>query len=144
MLEVCDFLDIYIQSQSDENLEKRETIKDVNNNKFIPRRIESYKEWGINPAQKFGYAIIASIVTTSYGKQLSAGAGITAVVGVGLLATGIGSPLGVALLAGSAGSAVFYYSGGFSGEYAYSPPAIYPFDLDQLKKLGISSFEIAP
>jgi hypothetical protein len=58
--------------------------------------------------------------------------------------SGIGSPLGVALLAGSAGSAVFYYSGGFSGEYAYSPPAIYPFELDQLKRLGISSFEIAP
>ena len=133
-----------IHQQSKLNLEKGESLEDVMGSKFIPRRIGSYRDWGIDTEQKFGYAIIASIVTTSYGKQLSAGAGVAAVVGVGLLATGIGSPLGVALLAGSAGSAVFYYSGGFEDKYRYSPPVIYPFELDQLKRLGISSFEIAP
>jgi hypothetical protein len=136
------FFQIYQQSK--ENLDNEKSLKGVTGKRFIPSRIKSYKGWGINPEQKFGYAIIASIVEESYGKQLWGGAGVTAVVGVGLLATGIGSPLGVALLAGSAGSAVFYYSGGFDDKYKYSPPAIYPFELDQLKRLGISSFEIAP
>ena len=133
-----------IHQQSKLNLEKGESLEDVTGSNFIPRRIGSYRDWGINPEQKFGYAIIASIVERNYGKQLWGGAGVTAVVGVGLLATGIGSPLGVALLAGSAGSAAFYYSGGFEDKYRYSPPVIYPFELDQLKRLGISSFEIAP
>jgi len=100
------------------------------------------KKWKIDLKQENGYAVIASITPTSQTGAVLKGAGVGAVVGGVLLFTGIGSPLGVALLSGSAGGAVFLYE--FSEEYAYSPPAIYPYDIQKLKELEIYSFEVAP
>ena len=103
--------------------------------------LNNYIDWAIDSRQPNGYSILASMVEV---KQFEAykKAALVGLAGGVLIATGIGSPLGVMLLAGTAGSAVFVYN--FDDDYQYYAPAIFPHDINKLKKLGIYSFDIAP
>lgn len=103
--------------------------------------LDNYVDWSIDSRQNNGYSILASMVEV---KQFEAfkKAALVGLAGGVLIATGIGSPLGVMLLAGTAGSAVFVYN--FDDDYQYYAPAIFPHDINKLKKLGIYSFDIAP
>ncbi len=112
-----------------------------------------FKDWKIDLKQEKGYAIIAQLAPSGNWQSWAAGIG-TAVaipIGVALIATGVGAPAGVILIGSIgtittasvvAGGAVFWYS--YSEEYDYAPPAIFPYDINLLKNLGVYSFEIAP
>ena len=106
------------------------------------KELPDFVDWKIDLNQENGHAIIAGISTKSQGSALLGGLGVSGLVGVGLLFTGIGAPLGVALVSGTAGGAVFWYN--IDNKYDYYPPAIYPYNITKLQELGVYSFEIAP
>ena len=125
-----------------EALEKNPTLKDV-----------SFKNFGIDLRKERGYAIIAGIAPegswASWAKSI--GVAVSIPVGIGIIASGIGAPVGAILIGGAgtigttsiiAGSYTLAYT--YPDEYDYFPPAIYHFDAEQLKELEIYDFEIAP
>jgi hypothetical protein len=66
-------------------------------------------------------------------------------IGLGLIASYIGAPIGITLIVVSgvaSGTAIYLYE--FDETYGYIPPFIFPYDLDKLNSLGVYSFEIAP
>lgn len=107
-------------------------------------------DWKINLNNERGYVIVAQIAPEGNLASWAAAFGVGGAIplGAGLIATGIGAPLGFTILglSGAAGvisgGAVLYYS--YPEKYDYAPPAIYEFDVDVLKNIGIYSFEIAP
>lgn len=112
-----------------------------------------YKDWKMDLNQDRGYSIIAMLSPSGNWDAWAKGIG-TAVaipVGVGLIASGIGAPVGAVLigLSGTIGT-VSAVSGGavlwqnYGDDFDYAPPFIYPFDPNVLKNMGIYSFEIAP
>ena len=113
-----------------------------------------YNDWKIMLNSDRGYVIIAQVRKGGTWSTWTVG-GLTAVAvvsGVLLIGTGVGAPVGVTLLsvAGAsgvagfaAGSAVFWYSYQ-DGKYDYSPPAIFPYNINALQELKITSFETAP
>lgn len=112
-----------------------------------------FKDWKMDFDQDRGYAVIAMLAPSGNWDAWVKGIG-TAVaipVGVGLIASGVGAPVGAVLIgfSGTIGT-VSIVSGGavlwqnYGDEFDYAPPFIYPFDSKVLKEIGIYSFEIAP
>ncbi len=114
-----------------------------------------YVDWNvIDTNQENGYAVIAQISEFSKMDEWLGGIGVggaVAVVSTVAIASGVGAPVGVVLLtvggtiAGASvvsGGAVMWYLS--DDEFKYASPAVYPYDLQTLKDLGIYSFEIAP
>lgn len=109
-----------------------------------------FEDWKMKVDYEGGFAIIAQMSPHEYWKSagVTALAVVVAGVGAGLTATGIGAPIGVTLIAvsasaGAAGGAIFWYSSP-TGEFDYSPPQVFPYELETLKNMGCSSFEMAP
>ncbi len=109
-----------------------------------------FKDWKINTNKEGGYAIIAQISPEGNWESYALGGGsaIAIPAGAALIASGIGAPVGISLIGiatttgVATGGAVLWYN--YPEKYDYSPPEIYPFDVQSLKILGIHSFEIAP
>jgi len=133
----------------------KETSSDEEFKKLKP------KDWKMDLSLDNGYAIISQLATKgawdSYLKAAGvAGTVITLSAGTALIASGIGAPAGVILIVGGTtasvgslalGGATLWYT--YPGDdpdkdFQYSPPVIYPFDLETLKNMKVYSFEIAP
>ncbi len=116
-----------------------------------------FEDWKIALDKKGGYAVIAQMRPEGTLDKWLATAGTaiggTAITLIGAASIPISGPVGVAIavtgakigLAGTAvaSGAVFWYTHP-SGKYEYSPPSIYPYDLDALEKIRCYSFETAP
>ena len=124
-----------------------EEFKKSNPDNKILSNLE-FKDWKIDLTQENGYAIIVAIATKEQGLPFAKSLGYAAIpVGVALLATGVGAPVGATLLIGGTASAVvggvvFWYE--YGDEYRYFPPFLYPYNVQILKNTGIYGFEIAP
>jgi len=115
------------------------------------QNVDRIEDWKMNISEEGGFAIVAQIAPQSYWMsftKVGAGLGTTA---VGALV--IGAPVTVTI-AGAAlvGSAIFWYSSPTGegvegvGQYgiAYSPPAVVPYNLQNLQGMNCDSFEAAP
>ncbi|MEK6871933.1 MAG: hypothetical protein AABX16_03455 [Nanoarchaeota archaeon] len=111
------------------------------------------KNFGIPLSEERGYIIMAIMEPKGTLKSWALGIGTAAAIpaGVGLIATGIGAPIGVLLLTSAttigatsfvAGSYVFAYT--YPNKYTYYPPSVQPFDVKKLQDQKIYSFDIAP
>jgi hypothetical protein len=100
------------------------------------------KDWKMNLSDEGGLAIIAQESTKDYWKVAAGSAAV--LTGTALVASGVGAPAGVSLLgASAAGGAAFWYNSP-TGNYNYSSPTVYPYNLGQLQNMQCDSFETAP
>jgi len=101
-----------------------------------------FEDWKIDLSNSNGTAIIAQIAPTGYWKSFAATGG--AVLVVLATATGVGAPATITMIAvGGSSIATFWYTSP-GGKFEYSPPEIFPYDINVLQNLGCNSFETAP
>lgn len=105
------------------------------------KEINNIEEWKIKLSEEKGFAIVSQIAPKSYWVSFTkAGVGLGTVA---LGATLIGAPVAVGIAgAGIAGGAIFWYSSP-TGEFAYSPPTVLSYNLENLRAMNCDSFEIA-
>ena len=115
------------------------------------------KNFGMPLGEEKGYIIMAvmspkgDLTAWLGGAGTAGGIAVTSAAGIGLIASGIGAPAGVLLLGSAttigatsfiAGSYVFAYL--YPDKYNYYPPSVQPFNIEELQKQNIYSFDIAP
>jgi len=117
-----------------EVIQKNPNNKELTNIKF--------EDWKMNMSLENGYVIISQMDVEGWADMALK---ITTLTTAGvLIITGVGAPIGATILTGIGVGGISMWYNHPQGNYVYSPPSIYTYDVESLKSLKCSSFETAP
>ena len=101
-----------------------------------------FEDWELDLNFEKGYVIVTQMDTAGFGGVV--GKTVLLITAGGFIATGFGAPIGATLLVGASAGGISLWYTHPQGNAVYSPPTIYPYDLENLNSLKCSSFETAP
>jgi hypothetical protein len=110
--------------------------------KYPDKLPDKFEDWKIDLSNERGVSIVAQMTVKGHLNALIAAGSVLG--GTALAATYIGAPAGIALIGSGVSSGVTFWYSTPDEQYKYSPPAVYPGDVESLKSLGCSSIETAP
>ncbi len=120
-----------------------ESLKLGAEKKSVSRSDYTIEDWKINLEDERGFVLVAQIAPKRYLESFAVSGATTLAIGA-IAATGFGAPVALTLAAaGGAGAVAFWYNSP-TGEFAYSPPHVEPYNLERLQSLNCDSFETAP